>query len=113
MRAEIANALWKRHRRGDITADQARNRVAQMSTDAAIVVPDESDSLLPEALEIAIAHDRTVYDALYVALALAEGCQFVTADRALYNSLASAYPETMLWVEDIPDPAQPGIGPAL
>jgi predicted nucleic acid-binding protein len=58
--------------------------------------------LLPAAFELASAHQRTLCDALYVALAIAEACRFVTADRALYNSLAPSYPEIMLWIEDLP-----------
>jgi predicted nucleic acid-binding protein len=47
-----------------------------------------SSSLLVEAaLEIALAHRRTVYDALYVALAVARESVFVTADDRLVGAL--------------------------
>jgi predicted nucleic acid-binding protein len=51
-----------------------------------------------------LAHQyiRSVYDALYVALALQEGCQLVTADGRLYNALRPVLPDTMLWVGDLP-----------
>lgn len=58
--------------------------------------------LFPLGLDIALRHRRSVHDSLYVALALRERCQFVTADRKLYNATAAAYPDTMLWVEEIP-----------
>ncbi len=45
--------------------------------------------------------DRSIYDSLYVALALRERCKLVTADRRLYNALSLAFSDTMLWVEDI------------
>lgn len=32
-------------------------------------------------------YQRTVYDCLYLALAVREGCQMVTADERLYNRL--------------------------
>ncbi len=60
--------------------------------------------LTTQACGLALDHDRSVYDALYVALAVDEGCQLVTADRRLYNALAPHLPETMLWIEDVPEP---------
>ena len=47
-----------------------------------------------------------VYDTLYLALGLREGCQVVTADRPFYDALAAAFPGTMLRVGDLPA-AQP------
>jgi len=40
------------------------------------------------ALAIALETQRTVCDALYLALADAEGCRFVTADERLVNALS-------------------------
>jgi predicted nucleic acid-binding protein len=44
--------------------------------------------VLEGALEIAIAHERTVYDSPYVALAVARDCDVVTADDRFANALA-------------------------
>lgn len=57
--------------------------------------------LLGPASRVAIAHHRSVYDSLYVALALQESCQLVTADQRLYNSLSNVYPGTLLWLGDV------------
>ena len=40
------------------------------------------------ALDLALTHEITVYDASYVALALTLGCRFVTADRKLAERIA-------------------------
>ena len=61
--------------------------------------------LTTRACDLAMNHERSAYDALYVALAVDEGCQLVTADRRLYNALAPHLPETMLWIENVPEPA--------
>jgi predicted nucleic acid-binding protein len=49
-------------------------------------------SLLEDAFAIATALDRTVYDALYVALAMRFKSQLITADEALANALAAHMP---------------------
>ena len=48
-----------------------------------------SPGLLEAALEIAVAFQRSVYDSLYVALALARGCVLITADHRLAKALAA------------------------
>jgi predicted nucleic acid-binding protein len=99
--SEIGNALWKRWRRGDISAAASFEALRDLaSTDLDI---EPTVSLTMRALEIAQATDRTVYDCLYLALAEAKGCRLVTADRRFYNALQSTpYAGTVLWVEDVP-----------
>jgi predicted nucleic acid-binding protein len=46
---------------------------------------------------LAVKHQRTVYDMLYVALSLRERCSFVTADEKLANSLKSSIP-SVIWL---------------
>jgi hypothetical protein len=57
--------------------------------------------LLEAAFEIATRTGRTVYDSLYVALAVQSGCRLITADERLYNTLEGgplgAYTH---WIED-------------
>jgi predicted nucleic acid-binding protein len=45
-----------------------------------------------EALRIAFAYDRAVYDCLYVALAIQSKSQLITADERLANALAAYLP---------------------
>jgi predicted nucleic acid-binding protein len=51
-----------------------------------------SQDLLEEAFSIAATFDRTVYDSLYVALAVRLKSEFVTADERLANALAAHLP---------------------
>ena len=95
---EIGNILWKRVRRGEDTPEAVRQALAEFST-----VPLEvydSQPLTPAALEIALQNDRTVYDSLYLALAVLNQCPMVTADLKLFNALASgSFANNITWVE--------------
>jgi predicted nucleic acid-binding protein len=84
--AEFGNTLWKKTRKGELMPREARTIVdAFVSTPPVIICP--STPLLPGALDIAVGFHRSVYDALYLALAVAERCPFVTADDRLVRSL--------------------------
>ncbi|MDH3467759.1 MAG: type II toxin-antitoxin system VapC family toxin [Gammaproteobacteria bacterium] len=51
---------------------------------------------------MAIKHQRTVYDCIYLALAIHEGICFVTADRKLSNALVDTdIADTIVFVEKI------------
>ncbi|MCC5823398.1 MAG: type II toxin-antitoxin system VapC family toxin [Phycisphaerales bacterium] len=84
---EVANVLWKIARRGSIMADEAH----QMLRDASAMPVEITESLplLPEALRIATSADRSVYDSLYIAMAVQEKANVVTADQRLANALTN------------------------
>lgn len=99
LHVEIANAAWKRSQRRVISATDAAEAVEQAELAPVRSIP--SVSLISEALKIAFAYNRSIYDSLYIALAQREACQFVTADLRLYNALKDPLPERMLWIGDI------------
>lgn len=82
---EMDNILCKRIRRGEITRDDAtavRRLLHQL--------PLESHALAevhPHAYKIAVDTSRSIYDCLYLALAVLLKGRMVTADRRLYESL--------------------------
>lgn len=82
---EFGNTLWKKITRGEIQPDEARSIVTALGRIPLVVV--SSAGLIGAALEIAVAHRRTVYDGLYVALAVDRDCVLVTADNRLVRAL--------------------------
>ena len=95
--AEVANVYWKHWRRGLVSTDE----VSALLTDlcALPVRPVSSRSLIVPATELACLHERTVYDALYLALAEQLDCIMVTADQRLVNALArTALGSRVQWV---------------
>jgi predicted nucleic acid-binding protein len=62
-----------------------------------------SEALVEPALELAVGLERTVYDSLYLALAIAHECRMVTADRPFYDAVSqSAFGPHVHWVADAP-----------
>jgi len=88
--AEVGNVLWKGTRQNRWRQDEAEAVAAAMQARDFATVP--SLMLLPEALKIAFAHDRAVYDCLYVALAVQSKTDLITADERLANALAARFP---------------------
>jgi len=96
---EVGNILWKKVRRGDLTEEQARG-IGHLVALAPLAVHPGAP-LLEAALEIAVRTGRTVYDSLYVALAVQLNCRAVTADEKLYNARKDGpLGNRILWVED-------------
>ncbi len=99
-RAEVMNALWKKLVvKREITQDEFARAVTLALAAPILLVPAED--LLESAVGIAVRYSRTVYDSLYIALAVREACPFVTADLRLYNALAPGLPDTMVWIGDV------------
>jgi predicted nucleic acid-binding protein len=87
---EFASVLWKAIRRGSFPKTSAEAALATLMRFDFPTVP--SLKLLENAFQIATAHGRTVYDCLYVALAVQTKSQLITADERLANSLAASFP---------------------
>ena len=83
--AEGANILWKKVRRRELSKDEAV--LASRLLQAAEIELQSTRSLLEPATRIAIELDHPAYDCLYIALAVANGCQFVTADESFVRKL--------------------------
>jgi predicted nucleic acid-binding protein len=52
--------------------------------------------LLELALQTSLQYKRTVYDSIYIALAVRSGRELITADEKLANALAAYFP--LKWI---------------
>jgi predicted nucleic acid-binding protein len=84
---EVGNIVWKRVRRGELKTDEATQVISDLIRLPLDVCP--SRELLPTALELAMVTDRTVYDCVYLAMALNHKCRLATADERFVNALAA------------------------
>lgn len=99
--AELGNALWKKHRRRELDQRTARRLFRDFARVPIQFHPAERWT--EAALEVAIRHDITVYDGLYLVLAVGNGCRLVTADRRLHEACrACALRDAVEWAGDIP-----------
>ena len=95
--AELANVIWKRHGRGEIDDAEARELLADILRLPLQITP--SVELVEPALELALRTRRTVYDCLYLALAVRTSSTMITADKRLTNALsASPLAKHVAWV---------------
>lgn len=84
--AEVANALYKRVRRSQLTHDDAQALLAQFLNLGIELAP--LWALTPDALHLAQRFSRDAcYDAHFLALAVREGCELWTADERLWNGV--------------------------
>jgi predicted nucleic acid-binding protein len=88
--SESANILWKGIRRGRCSEETAWTSLASLRELDIPTIP--ALALLDSAFGIAISHGRTVFDSMYVALAVKAKAQLVTADERLANALAAHLP---------------------
>jgi len=100
LRAEFGNTLWKKVRRGEITAGEAEQVLK-----AFFRVPIKfhwADALSASALEIAVKTRCSVYDSLYLSLAIRRETKIATADRKFFNNLRGGpFEEFVIWCEDL------------
>jgi predicted nucleic acid-binding protein len=83
--AETANTIWKKIRRKDLTAEEGRQLVADIGRIAVDTV--SCRALAEDAYALADATGRTVYDSMYVALAVRLNTRSITADDRLEAAL--------------------------
>jgi predicted nucleic acid-binding protein len=87
---EIASAIWKAVRVGRVSRAFGDQALVLLTQREFATIP--SLKLLDGAFQIAAEYGRTVYESLYVALAVHTKSQLITADERLANSLAAHFP---------------------
>lgn len=87
--AECANILWKKVQRRELTQEEALLAARLVEGSEVELLPTRA--LLEAATQIAIELDHPAYDCVYLALAAANNCAFVTADERLVRKIGQAH----------------------
>jgi len=97
---EFGNTIWKKLQREELNPDEARTVIRALAV--VPLVTHASFELLPPAFDIAVRTSRTVYDSLYISLAIALRSQLITADERLVNALSrSPFADKVRHVRDL------------
>jgi predicted nucleic acid-binding protein len=98
MNAEVGNIIWKKHRLQDMSLEDTQEIINTFK--ALVFTFTSSAALLDSAYDLAVTHERTVYDMMYVALSERENCRFITADERMVNALGSYFPN-VIWIGNL------------
>jgi len=90
MLTEVANALRRLQRAGQLSAEGLQQRLSRAAELVDVIEPDRH--LQVEALALACHLDHPVYDCLYLALARREAAMLLTADRRLQQLATQVLP---------------------
>lgn len=85
--AEVGNILWKKVRRDGLPREQAGAVAERLLRQTGITLVS-STVLMLRALDVANTYGVTMYESLYLALAVQDNIAVVTADEWLVNALA-------------------------
>ena len=97
---EFGNTLWKRTQRGQITTADSLEILRDLFLVPFDIQP--SRKYLAHAIELAAGLGRTVYDSLYLSIAILSGCAVITADRRLLNTVRnSPFKSSILCLEEL------------
>ena len=83
--AEVANALWKKHLRGEVQADHAAASLSAVSQFVNVV---PSASLAGDAFALSVTLSHPVYDCFFLALAEQLDLELVSEDQRFIRSCA-------------------------
>ena len=98
--AEAVNVLWSKVLKGDLERGDAEERMIALMRAPVIGTPIAG--LMSRAFAISVEHAVTIYDSLYVALAVERGIPVVTADARLVGRLhATELSNSVVWIGDL------------
>ena len=98
--AEVGSVLWRRHRVRELAPAEALGMLEDMFGQAVRSVPVQS--LISNALIMAMALGHSIYDCVYLALADREECRLVTADRRFHRVMQeSEFADLGLWIGEV------------
>ncbi len=92
--AEVGNVIQQKQMFEGMAASDAQIILTHFR-EVGIKLTADAD-LLDQAYQLAIIYACAVYDAMFLALSVREGCQFVTADLKLLNKVGSAFSNVVL-----------------
>jgi predicted nucleic acid-binding protein len=85
--SEVGNTVWKKVRRKELEETEGRQLVTDLAQVAVETVPTRN--LLEDALTLALTAGITVYDAMYLTLAVRLETEMITGDDRFADKIAA------------------------
>ncbi len=85
--AEAGNVIWKHVKMGRIKPEDAIKRAEVLKRLVNTSKIYKAEDFLIDAIKLAVEYNLTIYDALFVALAIKLNDKLTTTDRKLYEKL--------------------------
>lgn len=85
LHCEVANALWKKARRGEINGEGLGAQIEHLST---LVQSVDETPFMPMAADIALEIGHPVYDCVYLSMAIQMERRLATADGRFIRALS-------------------------
>ena len=92
--SEFASLLAKRSRRKELSEQQSKLAFQLMVRSSPILY--DMRPRLPLALDLSLQHQLSLWDAVYLALAIEHNCSLITADSRLFRSGKKHHPAITL-----------------
>lgn len=92
---QVASILSERCREGLLSRESAQ-RALHFARERQPMLPASDSDYLPAAFSLSLQHNVSLWDAIYLALAVAADCGLVTADRQFHGAVSRHYPSVKL-----------------
>jgi predicted nucleic acid-binding protein len=92
--AETANVLLKKQKQGELTDHEAKAIIDDILAMPIRLMPHTP--LVQAALDIALRHHLTMYDALYIAVAVGQAAVVFTADASVKKTAVALHLQVFL-----------------
>lgn len=97
--SEVTNILWKFIQRKSLSMEKARANL-ELIKQVDFKVFNSYD-LAMQALDLSIQVQQSVYDCIYLALAISNDCEMITADERFLNAVRQNYNiNSLCWLKD-------------
>ena len=90
---EASNVFCKRVRRLEMSAARAKEAYRLLKINSPILVDDHD--LMDEAMHLSLATGQSLHHCPYLALALRQGCELITADHNFQAEVVAGFPNVV------------------
>jgi predicted nucleic acid-binding protein len=74
---ELSNAFWLKVKRNEVSVENALHVIKNFKDNVVLV---DQNEFLDRAFEIAVKYNITIYDSLFITVAMLKDCELITCD---------------------------------